>query len=74
MQGWMPLYSSPLVPTSTMAMTSYDAEFGPGQMGMVMAGTKIRASLDSTNDTSGAVFSGQILGYSLFINVIYVKG
>lgn len=74
MQGWMPLYSSPLVPTSTMAMTSYDADFGPGQMGMVMAGTKIRASLDSTNDTSGAVFSGQILGYSLFINVIYVKG
>lgn len=74
MQGWMPLYSSPLVPTSTMAMTSYDADFGPGQMGMVMAGTKIRASLDSTNDTSGAVFSGQINGYSLFINVIYVKG
>lgn len=74
MQGWMPLYSSPLVPTSTMEMTSYDADFGPGQMGMVMAGTKIRASLDSTNDTSGAVFSGQILGYSLFINVIYVKG
>lgn len=74
MQGWMPLYSSPLVPTSTVAMTSYDADFGPGQMGMVMAGTKIRASLDSTNDTSGAVFSGQINGYSLFINVIYVKG
>ena len=74
MQGWMPLYSSPLVPTSKMEMTSYDADFGPGQMGMVMAGTKIRASLDSTNDTSGAVFSGQILGYSLFINVIYVKG
>lgn len=74
MQGWMPLYSSPLVPTSTMEMTSYDADFGPGQMGMVMAGTKIRASLDSTNDTSGAVFSGQINGYSLFINVIYVKG
>lgn len=74
MQGWMPLYSSPLVPTNTMQMTSYDAEFGPGQMGMVMAGTKIRASLDSTNDTSGAVFSGQINGYSLFINVIYVKG
>ena len=74
MQAWMPLYSSPLVPTSTMEMTSYDADFGPGQMSMVMAGTKIRASLDSTNDTSGAVFSGQILGYSLFINVIYVKG
>ena len=74
MQGWMPLYSSPLVPTSTMEMTSYDADFGPGQMGMVMAGTKMRASLDSTNDTSGAVFSGQINGYSLFINVIYVKG
>ena len=74
MQGWMPLYSSPLVPTSTMEMTSYDADFGPGQMGMVMAGTKIRASLDSTNDTSGAVFVGQINGYSLFINVIYVKG
>lgn len=74
MQGWMPLYSSPFVPTSTMAMTSYDADFGPGQMGMVTAGTKIRASLDSTNDTSGAVFVGQILGYSLFINVIYVKG
>ena len=74
MQGWMPLYSSPLVPTNTMQMTSYDAEFGPGQMSMVMAGTKIRASLDSTNDTSGAVFSGQINGYSLFINVIYVKG
>ena len=74
MQGWMPLYSSPLVPTSTMAMTSYDADFGPGQMGMVMAGTKIRASLNSTNDTSGAVFSGQINGYSLFINVLYVKG
>ena len=74
MQAWMPLYSSPLVPTSTMEMTSYDADFGPGQMSMVMAGTKIRASLDSTNDTSGAVFSGQINGYSLFINVIYVKG
>lgn len=73
-QAWMPLYSSPYVQTSTMEMTSYYADFGPGQMGIVLAGTKIRASLDSTNDTSGAVFSGQISGYSLFINVIYVKG
>ena len=60
-QWWMSLYGSEY-------SSNLNGQFGPGQLGLVTAGTKIRAVVES--NTSG--WSGTVNGFSLFINVLWV--